>query len=302
MLKAMAAPIALFVYNRLWHTQQTIHSLQKNILAPESDLIVFSDGPRTSADAESVDQVRSYLKETDGFRSVTIVESPVNKGLARSIIEGVNQVLSSHESIIVMEDDLVTSPYFLLYLNDGLDLYRHEERVVSVHGYIYPVKKKLPVTFFLRGADCWGWATWKRGWKLFDPDGAKLLGRLKSQRLTRAFDLDGSYPFAKMLEDQIRGRKDSWAVRWHASAFLADRLTLYPGLSLVNNIGLDGSGTHSLKSNRRDYLAELSPTRIPVEKIEVVESVLARQVISRFHKDQQSIFKAAFRRIKTLVS
>jgi hypothetical protein len=298
----MPAPIALFVYNRPWHTRQTVSFLQKNHLCAESDLVIFSDGPKSPQNVEAVNEVRSLLRTINGFKSVRIVESPFNKGLAKSIIEGVTEVLKTSDTIIVLEDDLVTSPYFLQYMNDGLNVYWDEEKVVSIHGYMYPVKTELPETFFIRGTDCWGWATWRRGWQLFDPDGSKLLKGLKDQGLTREFNFDGSYPYVRMLENQINGRNNSWAIRWYAAAFLANRLTLYPGASLVNNIGYDGSGTHTRKWNQEEYLAEVSQRRTLVEKIPRLENETARKIMARFHRRQQSIVNAAIRKLKLFLS
>lgn len=238
------APVVLFVYNRPWHTRQTVEALRNNGLAAESELFVFSDGPRSEADRSKVQEVRDYAGTISGFKSVTLVERVVNLGLARSIIGGVTELVDNHGRIIVLEDDMITSPHFLKFMNEALEHYQDEQRVVSIHGYTYPVKGELPETFFMRGADCWGWATWKRGWDIFEADGAKLLAELKGKNLTRAFDFNGSYPYMRMLEDQTRGKNDSWAIRWHAAAFLRDMLTLYPGKSLVYNIGLDASGTH----------------------------------------------------------
>ena len=134
--------------------------------------------------------------------------------------------------------------HFLRFMNDGLDRYADDERVASIHAYIYPLARPAPETFFLRGADCWGWATWRRAWEHFNPDGKTLLQQLEAHGLTRAFDFDGTAAFTEMLENQIRGLNNSWAIRWHAACFLDGLLTLYPGRSLVHNIGNDGSGTH----------------------------------------------------------
>jgi len=297
----MAAPIALFVYNRPFHTMRTVNALASNAYAKDSELIIFSDGPKAESDEEQVAEVRNFIRTISSFKNIRIVESEVNKGLARSIIEGITEVLNSSDTIIVMEDDLVTSPHFLQYMNEGLNLYQHEERVISIHAYLYPVKEELPETFFLRGADCWGWATWKRGWQLFEPDGTKLLEQLEKQNLTHEFNFSGSYPYVRMLKDQIKKKNNSWAIRWYASAFLANRLTLYPGSSLVQNIGHDGSGVHSLKSNQNEYLVRLSPRKILLEKIELVENITARKIIARFHKRQQSIVNAVIRKIKMFV-
>jgi GT2 family glycosyltransferase len=164
------APIVLFTYNRPVHTKQTIDALLKNTLATDSDIIIFSDYPKTEKVVESVKQTREYLKTIKGFRSIKIIERNENFGLANNIIDGVTTVVNQYGKIIVLEDDLLTSPYFLRYMNEALMLYENEKDVVCIHGYIYPVKQKLPDTFFLRGADCWGWATWKHGWDIFNPD------------------------------------------------------------------------------------------------------------------------------------
>ncbi|SIT68298.1 putative methyltransferase, LIC12133 family [Ectothiorhodosinus mongolicus] len=276
----MSAPIALFVYARPEHVRRTVESLLRNSEAANSDLIVFSDAARSSDKEEAVRQVREYVAGIEGFRSLTIHHRPENYGLSKSIIEGVSQVLTEHDHVIVMEDDLETSPFFLRYMNEALERYAEDDRVISVHGYIYPVQKPLPEAFFLRGADCWGWATWRRGWKLFNPDGQFLLDELKRQKLLKAFDFNGAYSYSGMLQGQINGTNDSWAVRWHASAFLANKLTLYPGRSLVHNIGNDSTGTHCGASAVFD--AELSTTPIRLDDVVVEESTAAKTVIEEF--------------------
>ena len=238
------APIVLFVYNRLWHTRQTIESLLENELAAESELYIYADGSKNLEDSYAVCEVREYIRNIVGFKLVTVCERDKNFGLANSIINGVSDVVNRYGKVIVLEDDLVTSPYFLRYMNEALELYANEEKVICIHGYVWPEERDLPESFFLKGADCWGWATWKRGWELFEPDGKKLMRELKAQNLLHRLDYNGAYPYALMLRNQISGKNDSWAVRWYASALLNDKLTLYPGKSLLQNIGNDDSGTH----------------------------------------------------------
>jgi hypothetical protein len=274
------APIALFAYNRPDHVKRTVEALQRNTSAGSSDLHVFSDAARNPAAEEGVALVRDYIRGIDGFRTVEIVERDQNLGLARSIIDGVTRLCNARGRVIVVEDDLLTSPHFLDFMNDGLDFYEKDERVISIHGYSYPVSGDLPDTFFLRGADCWGWATWKRGWDLFEADGRILLEQLATSRLTNRFDFDGAYPYTRMLSDQIAGRNDSWAIRWNASAFLKDKLTLYPGRTLVLNIGNDGSGTHC--STTEDYSGMLSGDPIGIGRIPVQEHAEARNLFARF--------------------
>ena len=281
------APITLFVYNRLDHTRRTVDSLRLNLLAQESDLVIFSDAHKLGTQSGKVAEVREYIHQISGFKSVTVVERDVNFGLAKSIIDGVTKIVNEHGRIIVLEDDMVTSPHFLTYMNEALDKYADDDRVIGIHGYIYPVKQSLPEAFFLRGADCWGWATWRRGWAHFNPDGQYLLNELKRRKLINAFNFNGAYSFSSMLEDQIAGRNDSWAVRWHAAAFLADKLTLYPGRSLVHNIGSDNSGTHCGESSIFD--SELSNTPINLGNIPVQISETGLGAFEIFYRQTQPV-------------
>lgn len=278
MLEAKA-PIAVFAFNRPGHLASCIASLAANPEARGSHLHVFCDGPRSAADLAGVGRVREVVKGISGFAAVTTVYRDENRGLAASIIDGVGQVLGAHDRVIVVEDDLLLSPHFLKYMNESLERYAANDRVASIHGYCYPVDRPLPETFFLRGADCWGWATWRRGWVHFRPDGATLLAELRKLGLTRAFDLDGAYPFTQMLADQVAGRNNSWAVRWHASCFLDELLTLYPGRSLVQNIGNDASGTHSKATGRFDVDVARGP--IHLQDIPIEQDEAARQAFIR---------------------
>jgi hypothetical protein len=278
------APVALFAYRRPDHLRRSLASLAVCPEAATTSLVVFCDGPRSAADAPDVAEVRRLARAVEGFASVEVVEQSANRGLAASVIAGVSEVLSTSPSVIVLEDDMVVSEDFLAYMNAGLVMYADDERVVSIHGYVYPTEEPLPQTFFLRGADCWGWATWQRGWARFDPDGSALLAGLERAGLTEAFDFDGAFPYTQMLRDQVAGQVDSWAIRWYASAYLADLLTLYPGRSLVENIGLDGSGTHSRGGRGLATRAGVLgvPERIPVE-----ESTAARAVVARALRGQR---------------
>jgi hypothetical protein len=291
----MKAPIILFVYNRPSHTLRTINALKQNGLAAESDLFIFSDGERSSKDRDNVEQVREVSKSIQGFKSVNIRFSPVNKGLANSIIDGVTEVVNLHGSAIVMEDDLVTSPYFLSYMNQALDLYRNDEEVVCINGYFYPIGRDLPQSFFLRGADCQGWATWKRGWKVFNPDGKYLLNELKRRGQVRAFDYNGSYSFTRMLNHQQKGLVDSWAIRWYASAFLENKLTLYPGQSLLKNIGFDNSGTNSSDWDKKRYDTSIQMNDIQLNKIPIGEDADIRRLLGNYFKTTQ---KPLFLKVK----
>lgn len=276
------APVALFVYKRLDHTKKAIESLRNADLSEVTDLYIFSDGAKNSVDANDVNRVRDYIRRVEDFARVVIVERDCNYGLSRSIVDGVTDLVEKYGKIIVLEDDLVVSKYFLKFMNTALNLYKNNNEVISIHGYVYPVDGVLPETFFLRGADCWGWATWNRGWRYYNSDGRALLQELYKKELSKLFDYDGAYPYLKMLKKQIRGKNNSWAIRWYASAFLANKLTLYPGYSLVRNIGNDSSGIHSRKSSVYD--TDISDRVIKVGNIRIIESDMARELIKKYFK------------------
>ncbi len=256
------APIVLFTYNRPVHTRQTIDALLKNEYASGSDLIIFSDAPKNDAAEDGVRQTRAYLRGITGFRSINLIERAENMGLAANIIDGVTQVVNEYGQIIVLEDDLLTSPFFLKYMNEALSMYEDANEVISVHGYIFPIKRKLPESFFIRGADCLGWGTWKRGWDLFTPNSAELLDQIRAHKLEWTFDFSGSYPFMKMLEKQADG-------------LLKGKLTLYPGRSLIFHNGSDGSGTNYSGDNALDV--KLSDRPIVLERLLLEEDKNARK-------------------------
>jgi hypothetical protein len=297
----MNAPIALFVYSRPEHTRRTLEALMQNIGAAESELYIFCDGPKINSSPEKLDtikKVRSIAAEKKWCKNVYIKESSENKGLARSIIDGVNSVLHNSNTIIILEDDMETSPWFLTFMNDALAFYENDERVASITGFTWPVKGSLPETFFLRGTYCWGWATWRRAWKVFDEDGKKLLAELEQKNLTTLFDFDNSYHYTEMLRNQTLGINDSWALRWYAAAFLKDMLTLIPGRSLVQNIGFDGSGTHCVTS--KEWFVHLSQTKIEVAEIPVIDHPVARRRVTAFFRairHRRRLYMRAFNKL-----
>ncbi len=275
------APIVLFVYNRLDHTKQTLEALLANELANQSEIFIYSDAAKSRNDEIKVAEVREYIKKVSGFKKVTIIQRERNFGLASNIIDGVTKIVNEYGKIIVLEDDLITSPYFLSFMNKGLELYKDEPRVASIHGYIYPIDS-LPETFFIKGADCWGWATWSDKWSIFEPNGQKLLDEIRKLKLEREIDFNGSYGFVKMLKSQIVGKNNSWAIRWYASTFLNGMLTLYPGKSYVQNIGFDSQATHcKIKTNLFDI--DLNKN-IVIDKIDIKEDLTARKKFEIFFK------------------
>ena len=274
------APIALFVYNRPQHTERTLKFLQQNELAAESRLFIFSDGPKKLHDEDKVAEVRSIIKEIDGFKSVKIFEKKENSGLANSVIAGVSQIIKDYGQVIVFEDDLVSSPYTLTYFNEALNRYREEEKVMHIGAYMYPLKtKNLSQSFFFRAATSWGWATWGRAWKNFEPDIDTLMSQFDHKKKA-AFSIDKTMNFWKQMEEFKKGKNNSWAIRWYASIFLKGGLTLNPAQSLVNNIGHDGSGVHSGINNI--YNVAINPKPITQFPTIIEEDKTAYEMIKAF--------------------
>jgi GT2 family glycosyltransferase len=294
------APIALFVYNRPGHTRQTVEALLANTLADQTPLHVFSDAPKTEAASLAVAEVRTYIRSIAGFKTVTIIERETNFGLAGSIIDGVTRLCEDYGRVIVMEDDLITSPIFLSYMNEALTLYEKEDQVMQISGHIYPVPEftQREEALFLPLVNSWGWGTWARAWKHFDSS-AQGWDKIRSNSsLKNRFNLDGHHDYSTMLEQQMNGRVDSWAIRWYLSVFLRNGLVLFPSQSLVKNIGFD-SGTHGSRMLRWTLSRQIVSTR-PIAFPRGI------QIIGHdYHMVQKAIFRQMggqlgrfFRRVK----
>ena len=301
------APIALFCYRRLDVLKQTVEALQKNAESKDSMLIIFSDGYKNDEDKKNVEEVREYIHTIDGFKNIEIIEAPTNKGLANSIIDGVTKIVNEYGKIIVVEDDILTSPYFLKYMNTALDMYENDDEVACISGYTYPIKTDKQ-SFFLKEAECWGWATWKKGWDNFEPNGQKLLDEMITRNLKEDFDFYDSYPFTQMLKDQIDGKNNSWAIRWYASCYLKDKLCLYLGKPVSGNIGFGAEGSTHCKSATNMYDVEINLNDFILERIEPKEDVKFRKLFCEFFRKSETkvignflIKKIKFRNKRTLI-
>lgn len=245
-MTAFSAPVVLFVYNRPEHTRRTLETLKRNDGTDQSKLYIFSDGPKEDAndnDRQHIGKVRELIRSGSWCRTVKIIESAENRGLADSIREGVSSVLQSHDRVIVLEDDLETSRGFLTYMNDALELYADEAKVFQVSGFMVKNRPWVQPTGFLRVSTSWGWGTWRRAWRYYRDDADNLLSEV-AQKGKSKFDLDGHSFHFEELERNVSGDLRTWAVRWYASVFLNDGLCLYPRRSLVRNLGFDGTGVN----------------------------------------------------------
>ena len=242
------APIILFVYNRPSHTAMTLQALSNNVLADRSVLYIYSDGPSVNASAEelkSIMDVRRVIREKKWCREVIIIEREHNAGLANSVKKGVGEVLGKSESVIVLEDDLVTSKGFLSYMNECLVAYHDSANVWSVTGHMFPLNYSSVKCALLPYISTWGWATWAGRWRDFEKAATRDTSTiLKSQALSALFNL-ADYDYTAILKNNYQS---SWGIQWYFHVFINHGLSVYPTKSLVRNIGMDGTGTHYKES------------------------------------------------------
>ena len=249
------APLVLFVYNRPDHVRLCLEAVNKNVHSDETDFYIFSDGAKNQKDAESVNEVRSLLKkfaDNNSFKSVNITESNTNKGLAASVISGVDEVIGKYGRVIVLEDDLITSSDFLNFMNGALDYYERNQIIWSVAGYtpeLRCIKRYKHDVWFCDRAGSWGWATWSDRWKSIDWNVTDYNEFINDPSRVKQFKKRG-YNMPEMLEKQMNGEIDSWAIRFCYEQYKQDKVTVKPAISRIYNIGFDGTGTHGEVHNK----------------------------------------------------
>lgn len=260
----MLAPVVLFVYNRSEQLQQVLNCLNDNAMASDTDLYIFSDGPKREKDIEKVEKVRIILEKfrvDNHFKSVTVYASQENRGLARSVINGVSEIVSKYGKVIVLEDDLIVAKDFLQFMNQGLEFYRDDERVGAISGYSLPIKLKKTSAdksvYKSRTGNSWGWATWVDIWNKVDWGDTWYDSFLNDTKRQKEFD-KVQYGISNMLKEQIAGKIDSWAVRWDYHFFMNGLCTIYPPKSKIQNVGFgqDGTHTHNENDEKKDVLAK----------------------------------------------
>ena len=264
------SPIAFFAYNRPIHTKKTLKYLKENKLAKKSLIYIFLDAPKDKKSKNKVIEVRKVINNANGFKKKIIILRKKNFGLANNFIKGIGYVVKKHGKIIVLEDDNLTSPFFLNYMNEALNLYAKNSKVASISGYSYPIDSKKKNYYFLRLADSWGWATWKRSWNLYEKNGNKLMKEIEKKNQSKEFNFENSYDFMRILRNYCLKLKNYWSIRWYASMYLKNKLTLFPPKSFIENIGMDNSGVHA--DNTNDYRSKLIKKYIKPQKILVKES------------------------------
>lgn len=256
------APICLFTYTRLEQTKQTIDALKANYLAKDSHLVIYSDGPKNEKSLNAVLEVREYLKEVDGFASVVVHESPINQGLANSIIRGVSDIMTFSGRVIVLEDDILTSPNFLDYMNQGLDFYANNTKILSVCGYSSPIDSTASYdNYFTHRSSSWGWATWEDRWKEVDWNVKDYDQFILNKADRRRFNLMGS-DMTKMLRQQMTGNINSWAIRFCYHQFSRSLYSVHPVLSKVQNIGFTGKTASHTQEKYNRFVTPLDETLV----------------------------------------
>ncbi len=287
------APIVLFAYNRPDHTRRLLASLAANELAAESALWVFVDAPKPTATAQdraNHQAVLDLVVEQAWCGQVHLRQRPANLGLAQSITQGVSEIVGQFGRVIVLEDDLFVAPGFLRYMNTGLTLYADDAQVMHISGFMYPIRQKLPDTFFYTKISCWGWATWQRAWRQFNPDARWLYGELLRSKRLESFNLDGAYNFSDHLLANATGQWETWAIKWQASVFLHHGLCLSPRETLVRNLGFDGTGEHCHLDNNEHSTQPMADS-VVVERIPLRENPKVRAAVARYYLNSHSNYR-----------
>lgn len=295
------APIVLFTYNRLEHTQKTLAALAKNELANETAITIYSDAPKSDKDTVAVQDVRAYLDSVTGFQSVQIIKQEENLGLAKSIINGVTHGVNKSGRIIVMEDDMLTSPHFLSYMNQALDEYAHEKRVMHVAGWGYPIEKEgLDDGYLWRGMNCWGWATWADRWAFFKKDIAELYRQVPLLKRWQ-FNLNGRRRYWAEVAANKSGVFDTWAVFWYATIYLRSGLCANPTESLVQNIGLDGSGVNCMGGALEHLAGDISQKReFKLQSVIEENPKALSRILDFYDKTRRPLILRLLGRLKTM--
>ena len=290
------APIVILAYKRVDHLRKTLEAIQKNPLAGQTDLIVYSDGPKypdNTKDISDIRALRELVKSKQWCKNVTLIPSEKNKGLNDAFFDGITEVINQYGKAIVLEEDTVVSPYFLEYMNDTLNLYENEKNVFQITGYMYDMKTaNLPSTYFLSVPNTWGWATWKDRWDKLIHDPKKIKEELIKNNAYNTLTIDGAAPdFWNQMEANVEGKMNTWDIKWFCSVVIHNGLTLYPKWSLVENIGFDGSGSNFQKGGSR-FSVKMNRNKIVLEKIPVEENLKAKKVFVKFFKKfQPGIFQ-----------
>ncbi len=296
------APIILFVYNRPWHTQQTLTALKENNLSEDSILIIFSDAAKTDDERKNVSLVREYIEKINGFKELYIVKRDVNMGLAKSIVDGVSSVTEQYGKAIVLEDDIVTSPYFLTYMNTALEKYESKKDIWHINGWNYPIiNDGLKDVFCWRLMNCWGWATWADRWSHFEKNIDSVIYGFTKNDIYK-LNIDGTENFFGQVIANKNKKINSWAIFWYISIFKKNGLCLTPTKSLVENIGNDNSGVNCIGTDVFSSINLSQGSNDFSYETELFEEKIAIEYLKKFYKNNKAtLLQRVTRKFKSLI-
>ena len=290
------APVAFFTYNRPKHTIKTLEALKRNAFAENTRLYVFSDGPRNENDKEKVAEIRNYLDNLYGFREIRIMKRENNAGLAASIIFGVTTLVEKYGKVIVIEDDILTTKYFLQYMNDALEIYKNEEKVMAISSFsCFENKEGLPPTYFTKDFNCWGWATWQRCWQYFEWNPEKIL-RENPPEERKKMDWNGW----GRIEGDLKEKSSVWEAYFGYVIAKHNGLVLHNSYDLCKNIGSDGTGEHPATAIY--YRSKLPDIEVKQFSLDIKENELAEEREKGFNEIKNSYWQDEARMIYSLNS
>ncbi len=248
----MHTPILLITFNRPEHTRRVLEALQQNYLAAESDLFVYVDGPKTTFTPEQVAQVeavKEVVRSQQWCKTVTLRASETNRGCRDAIIFAISEMLRDYEDVIIIEDDIITSPAFLTYMNKALAYYKNRKTVFSISGHSHsPQRFQVPADYLYDVFASprlfnWGWATWRDRWEQANWTMDYYDAFMKCPYEQQAF-MRGGDDMLPMLTEEREGRSSAWDIQFAFAHFANHAVSIVPCVSYTENIGLDGSGTH----------------------------------------------------------
>ncbi|NQV41136.1 MAG: hypothetical protein HQ506_02175 [Candidatus Marinimicrobia bacterium] len=235
--------VIVIAFNRPIHTQRVIESLQKEGV---KSFTVFIDGTMDEDVQKKQAEIIQYLSTID-WADFEIVHRKVDLGLAKSIVLSVSDTLRTYDSVVVLEDDCIVRPGFVKYFETALNEYERDQSVGAICGYSYPIIQMDPdkPDYFLASRFTpWGWATWKNRWQNYTISLTSLRDQAKSKQINIS---DFGEDLMLYLEDStyLSHKQEIWSLNWILTLIINRQLVLYPKISLIDNIGFDGTGVHS---------------------------------------------------------
>ncbi len=291
-LQGENAPIIVFAYKRVDHLSSVIDSLKSNPESKDSMLYLYSDAPANESDIKGVSEVREYIHEIEGFAEVCIIEREINYGIERSELEGITDVLCKHGMAIIVEDDIQVSNQFLKYMNYGLKQFRYDKSVYTLTGYSFmkTVSENDDKYGFTRSFSAWGWGTWADRW-------SNLKRSITKKDLKKVFSnrrrIDNGQDYSYLLLHQYKTNSITWDVAWYLTCYLNEGLTVFPYNTMVNNIGMDGSGVHYKDSNKKNRIESLNDRHdvvFPIE-LEDIDATTKKLVTEKKAANPKSLYK-----------